>query len=210
MRILDIGSGIGGTARYIAENIGCQITGIDLTPEYCEVATMLAEKVGLSDKVSYRQGSALSIPFDAGVFDGAYMLHVGMNIADKSALFREVYRILKPDTVYGIYDIFKGPACGNLMFPVPWSTSPETSSLVTLDELRAMLEEEGFEIERENDHTIFALEFFHHLRQQAGEGPPPLGMHILMGEDFPVKASNMLRNVEDGRCAPWEIICRKR
>jgi len=210
MRILDIGSGIGGTARYVAANHGCHVTGIDLTPEYCEVATLLAEKVGLAHQVSYQQGSALDIPFDDRTFDGVYMVHVGMNIADKLTLFQEVHRILKPSAVFGIYDILEGHSGGDLIYPVPWSTIPETSFLASVHELQRLLGESGFEIERVTDRIEFAQEFFHRLRRQADEGPPPLGLHLLMGEDFPAKASNMVRNVEEGRCAPWEIICRRR
>ena len=133
-----------------------------------------------------------------------------MNIADKATLFREVRRVLKPCAVFGVYDILEGPARGDLVYPVPWSTIPETSFLASVDELRGMLDEAHFDIERETDRTEFALEFFHRLRQQGGEGPPPLGLHILMGEDFSTKISNMVCNVEEGRCAPWEIICRRR
>ncbi len=210
MRILDIGSGIGGAARYVAANHGCHVTGIDLTPEYCEVATLLAEKVGLAHQVFYQQGSALAIPFDDRTFDGAYMVHVGMNIADKTTLLREVRRVLKPSAVFGVYDILEGPAGGDLVYPVPWSTIPETSFLASVGEFRRLLGEAGFEIERETDRTELALGFFHRLRQQPGEGSSPLGLHILMGEDFPTKAANMVRNVEEGRCAPWEIVCRRR
>jgi SAM-dependent methyltransferase len=210
MRVLDVGSGIGGTARYVAANHGCHVTGIDLTPEYCEVAEMLADKVGLSDKVSYQRGSVLAMPFDDDAFDGAYMLHVGMNIADKPALCREVHRVLKRGAVFGIYDILEGPAGGELTFPVPWSRIPDTSFLASIDELRGMLLEAGFGIEHDTNRTEFAVDFFRQLRQQAGAGPPPLGLHILMGEDFPTKVANMVRNVEQGHCAPWEIICRRR
>ncbi len=210
MRVLDIGSGIGGTARYVAAKHGCHVTGIDVTPEYCEVATLLAQKVGLGYRVSYQQGSAVDMPFDDRIFDGVYMIHVGMNIADKAVLFREVNRVLKPSAVFGIYDILAGRAGGDLVYPVPWSTTPETSFLASVDELRRMLDETGFDVERETDRTEFALEFFHRLRQQGGQAPSPLGLHILMGEDFPTKVSNMVCNVQEGRCAPWEIVCRRR
>ncbi len=102
MRILDVGSGLGGTARYVAENCGCRVTGIDLTAEYCDVARMLAEKVALADKVSYREGSALEMPFAEETFDGVYTIHVAMNIADKPKLYREVHRVIRPGATFGI------------------------------------------------------------------------------------------------------------
>ena len=210
MRILDVGSGLGGTTRYVVEDHGCHVTGIDLTPEYCDVARMLAEKVGLADKVSYRESSALDMPFADDAFDGAYTIHVAMNIADKPKLYREVHRVVRSGAAFGIYDILEGPAAGDLAFPVPWAATPETSFLISIDRLRLMLEEAGFDVESQTDRTSFALDFFTELQRRAAAGPPPLGLHLLMGEDFPAKAANMLLNVTQGRCAPWEIVCRKR
>ena len=96
MRLLDIGSGLGGASRYFAQNHGCRVTGVDLTEEYVAVAEALARRVGLGASVSYKHGSALSLPFAPGAFDGAYMIHVGMNIEDKARLFAELRRVLAP------------------------------------------------------------------------------------------------------------------
>ena len=96
MHLLDIGCGIGGPSRFFATERNCRVTGIDLTEDYVRTAEALAQRVGLADRVSYRQASALALPFEAGPFDGAYMMHVGMNIEDKPALFTEVRRVLKP------------------------------------------------------------------------------------------------------------------
>jgi len=207
--VLDVGSGIGGASRFVAEQYGCKVIGIDLTPEYCEVATALAELVGLSESVEYRQGSALELPFEDGEFGVVYMLHVGMNISDKVALFREVNRVLRAGGTFGVYDILRGAEGADLDFPVPWSSTPDTSFLASIEEMRAGLGSAGFTREHESDRTTFALEFFRGLRSQPA-GPPPLGLHILMGDDFTVKVSNMLRNVESGRCSPWELIYRRR
>ena len=138
------------------------------------------------------------------------MIHVGMNIPDKSALFREVRRVLGPNRVFGIYDMFRNPGGSELAYPVPWSKTPETSFLASVDDVEPLLDEAGFDIERQTDRTEFALEFFHRLREQASESPPPLGFHLLMGDDFPLKAANILSNIQRGRCAPWEIVCRSR
>jgi len=69
--VLDIGSGIGGPARYFAARFGCRITGIDLTPEFCEVARILTRAIGLADNVTFEQGNALTMPFAHASFDGA-------------------------------------------------------------------------------------------------------------------------------------------
>jgi ubiquinone/menaquinone biosynthesis C-methylase UbiE len=141
-QVLDVGSGVGGPSRCIAREFGCRVIGIDLTDEYCRVAMMLAERVALSHLVSYRQGDALNLPFPDETFDVAWTQHVAMNIPDKATMYREVHRVLKPGGVMAIYDILAGPA-GQVLFPVPWARLPETSFLVTPDQLRQLLEESG-------------------------------------------------------------------
>jgi len=120
MRLLDIGCGLGGASRYFALDRGCRVTGIDLTDEYVRVAESLAKRVGLEGAVSYQQGSALALPFAAEIFDGSYMMHVGMNIEEKATLFAKVRRVLKPAGVFGIYDVMR-EGDGDLSFPVPWA-----------------------------------------------------------------------------------------
>src|SRR5476649_2256272 len=107
MRLLDVGSGLGGAARYFADAHGCRVTGIDLSGEYVGVANALAARVGLGKRVSCEQGSALALSFAPESFDGAYMLHVGMNIDDKAKLFAEVRRVLVPSGLFGIYDVMR-------------------------------------------------------------------------------------------------------
>lgn len=208
MRLLDIGSGLGGASRYFAQNHGCQVTGVDLTEEYVRVAEALARRVGLGAFVSYKQGSALSPPFAPGAFDGAYMLHVGMNIENKARLFAEVHRVLVPRGVFGIYDVMRDRD-GALTYPVPWASSAQTSFVATAADYRRLLAAAGFEILKERSRRDFAIEFFNRMRDQAAQsGPPPVGLHILMGVDAPRKIANMIGNLERGLIAPAEIVCR--
>ncbi len=208
MRLLDIGCGLGGASRYFAHEHGCRVTGIDLTEEYVRVADALARRVGLGALISYKHGSALTLPFAAGTFDGAYMLHVGMNIEDKSRLFAEVRRAVKPQGVFGIYDVMR-ESDGELKYPVPWASSAETSFVATAAAYRRLLAAAGFEVMRERSRREFAIEFFRQMRAQAAPGgPPPLGLHILMGASSPEKVANMIGNLERGLIAPTEIVCR--
>lgn len=210
LHLLDIGSGLGGASRHFAHERGCRVTGIDLTEEYVRVAGALAERVGLGDRVSYRQGSALVLPFAPGAFDGAYMLHVGMNIEDKAGLFAGVRRVLKPGDVFGIYDVMRQDGEGELGFPVPWASSPETSFVESAATYRRLLESAGFAVRKERSRRGFAIDFFRRMRAQAARsgGPPPLGLHVLMGASAPQKAANMIDNLERGLIAPTEIVAQ--
>jgi SAM-dependent methyltransferase len=205
---LDIGSGLGGAARHLALAHGCRVTGIDLSEEYVAVATDLAERVGMAGQVAFRQGSALALPFAEASFDGASLLHVGMNIPDKLALCAEVRRVLRPGGTFAIYDVMR-VADGALAFPLPWASGPETSFVATPAEYRAALAAAGFAVVAERGRGDFALEFFRAMQaRMAAKGRPPLGLHILMGTSAAQKTANMVRNLEAGLIAPTELIAR--
>ena len=210
MRLLDIGSGLGGPSRYFAHNYGCRVTGIDLTEEYVRVARALARRVGLDALVSYEQGSAVSLPFAAAAFEGAYMLHVGMNIEDKARLFAEVRKVLVPGGVFGIYDVMREGE-GALSYPLPWASSAETSFVASAADYHRLLAAAGFEILKQRSRRDFAIAFLERVRGQAGQSAaPPLGLHILMGPETPRKVANLIGNLQRGLVAPTEIICRAR
>ncbi len=205
--ILDVGSGLGGASRFVASRFGSRVTGIDLTPEFVATGKAMCEWVGLSDRISLHQGSALDMPFEADRFDRAFMMHVGMNIPAKAELFTEVARVLRPGATFGVYDVMQ-TADGDLTFPVPWATTPDTSALASPDEYRTALQVAGFDIMAERNRRDFALAFFADMRAKAAaaEGPPPLGLHILFGEDRAEKMKNMVENISAGRIAPVEMI----
>lgn len=207
MHVLDAGAGIGGTARFVARSTGCRLSALDITQEFCDVGALLTEKVGLSDRVTHHQGSVLDMPFATATFDGVYSVHVGMNIEDKPGLYREVRRVLKPGGVFGIYDILRGQSDSAFEFPVPWATTAATSFLASRDEVGEMLEAAGFRIESGTDQTQYAIDWFRERQRRATEEPPTIGTHLLM-RDAKTKFANTLRNHEQGRCGPWEIICR--
>jgi ubiquinone/menaquinone biosynthesis C-methylase UbiE len=205
--VLDVGSGIGGPARHLAVELGCRVTGIDLTEELVQVATSLTSRCGLADRVSFRQGSALTLPFEDGAFDGALLMHVGMNIADKATLFSEVRRVLKPGGRFGVYDIMQIGE-GEIPFPMPWAMTQATSFVERPETYRRLLEAGGFEIEKERNRRDFALALGREMREKvAREGMPALGPHIL-GADMPQRIGNVMTVLEGGTIAPIEMIAR--
>lgn len=208
-RVLDIGCGLGGTARFIAARWGCRVTGIDLTAGFIDAARLLTGWVGLGDRVSFHQGDALALPFPDGSFDAAVMLHVGMNVPDKERLFREIARIMAPGGRLGIYDIM-ATGGGPLAFPLPWAAFEETSAVAAPEAYRQALRTAGFAIEAERNLRDFALGVLKARRGQPGAagGPPPLGIHLLMGGDARAKIANMAAAIEAGAVAPVEMIAR--
>jgi SAM-dependent methyltransferase len=208
LRLLDVGSGIGGPARYFAAEHGCAVTGIDLTEEFVSVARSLTTRTKLDHLVEFRVGSALELPFAADAFDGAYILHVGMNISDKAGVFREVRRVLKPGGLFTIFDIVR-VMDGAIRYPVPWALTEETSFVGTVKEYRAALEAAGFRVEHERGRGAFSISFTERMMARMAQGgPPALGLHLLMGEKTPVMIGNVLAAMKEGVLEPMELFAR--
>jgi ubiquinone/menaquinone biosynthesis C-methylase UbiE len=204
IHLLDVGCGIGGPARFFATH-GCQVTGIDLTDEFVRVAESLTRLVKLDQKAKFRQASALQLPFADHTFDGAYTIHVCMNIADKSGVFREVKRVLKPGARFAIYDLMRSND-GAPAFPVPWARTAETSFVASVDDYRQGLQAAGFRIEHHRDRRQFAVEFMQRMMAQSASGPPVLGIHVLMGEQAPLMLKNVYIAIASGALTPVELV----
>lgn len=202
--VLDVGCGIGGGARF-----GVTVTGIDVTPDYVNAGVELNRWVGLEDQVKLIVGDAMSIKFADGTYDSAYTMHVLMNVKDKEAVFREVARVLKTGAVFGIYDVMKMGE-GDVRFPVPWASEALESCLASPKEYVAGLKSARFTVEEIVDRGEFAVGFFEKVsaRMQT-TGAPPLGIHLLMGENASVKINNLTGALVGGVISPFEIICRK-
>ncbi len=209
MAVLDIGCGLGGVARYLAKACGCRVAGIDLTPEYIEIARALNERTGLADRMEMVTGSALDLPWPDRHFDAAVTFHVAMNIEDRDRMYAEAYRVLKPGGVLAVYDITKGPTEG-LRYPVPWAETAATSFLVTPTETRRLVEAAGFQIVTEEDRRAVAME--HHRSRVAAlstAGPPVLGMHLLQGTTMKQKSQNMIAMLEGGQITITLLVGRR-
>ncbi|HEV3184344.1 MAG TPA: methyltransferase domain-containing protein [Xanthobacteraceae bacterium] len=208
--VLDVGSGIGGPARYFAKRFGCRVTGIDLTAEFCDVARALTRTLGLDGRVAFQQGSALAMPFADASFDGAYSMNVAMNIADKNGFCREISRVLKPGAWLALSEIGQGPG-GAPAYPTPWARTAATSFLATSAQTREALENAGFTITAFRETTREALDFNARARAtvQRGEKPPVRSIRLIHGELSNDMTANGARALADGRVVPIEIVCRK-
>ena len=208
--VLDIGSGFGGPARFLAASYGCQVVGIDLTPEYVEIANRLTARTGQSSHVTFIQGDALSLPFESATFDCAWTQHVGMNIEDKSGFYAGVYRVLKPGGTFAIYDILK-KGDSPLIFPLPWARTEAASFVVSPESQQLCLEEAGFTVLTSEDKTEAALQAMREIGKmmQTPNALPPLNLAAILGTDMGPVTANIARNLEDGRIQVRQVIAQK-
>ena len=204
--LLDVGCGVGGTSRYLAANKGCDVVGVDLTEEYCQITEMLSERVGLAGRTVFQQASALELPFDDGHFDVVWTEHVQMNIADKTRFYSEIARVLKRGAQFAFHDIFAGTNT-ELYLPVPWASDASISHLIDPDGLRALLADLPFEVVRWEDKTDESIAFFEAALKSGGG--QPLGISLLMGDSAAEKLGNVLRNLRENRICVVQAVMKR-
>ncbi len=208
-QVLDVGCGIGGTARYLAHQFGCCVTGIDLTDEFVTVGQRLTELVGLTDRVALRQGSALALPFEVNSFDIAWTEHAQMNIADKKQFYSEIARVLKPGGRLLFHDIFRGDG-EEPIYPLPWAEDESISSLATVTEARAAMEQAGLVVEQWADKVGDTLAFMDKMAAQAAAGQaPPISIRLVMRDNGQKKLANYVRGLKEKRLAVALGMARK-
>ncbi len=207
-RVLDIGSGLGGPARALAETYGCHVTGVDLTQEFCDAADVLSAWVGLSDRVAFQQGDATNLPFAENQFDAAMTIHVAMNIRAKDKVYEQARHVLKPEGIFALYDVLQGEG-GDVIFPVPWAREPSISHLATPGEMDSLLADAGFKVLHVRDSTDESQGWFEAVAARMAEsGPPPVTFQAILGGDFPAMVRNQVRNLEERRIRTISYICK--
>ena len=206
-RVLDIGAGLGGPARTLAEAHGCHVTGIDLTPAFCEAARELSHWVGLADRVSFDVGDATNLPYAAASFDAAMTIHVAMNIATKDRMYAEARRVLKPGGRFAVYDVLQGEG-GGVHYPVPWARDASISHLATPEEMVALLTGAGFRILSSDDSTEASQTWFEDMAARMSAKAPAVTFQTFLGNDFPAMAKNQVANLRERRIRTVTYICQ--
>ena len=204
-RVLDVGCGTGGPARFLAYTYGCRVYGIDLTAELIEVGRVLNKRCGLSERVTLRVGDALNPPYIDQEFDVVWCQNVTMNIADKSGFLAGVHRVLKPGGVFTSTEFSLGPG-GEIIFPVPWAYEASISFLDPEDVMKARFDTAGFYIREWTNYTDAILE---QAKQMDGKPPSKLATDLIYGEDAPGRRSNVLRNLAERRIIYWMITAER-
>ena len=201
-KVLDLGCGLGGAARTLAYEFGSEVTGIDLVEDYIQTAQMLSDRMGKNGRITFRHGNVLDIPFDEASFDVVWSQHVTMNIEDKTRMFAEVRRVLRPNGRIAIFEICAGPTAPP-HFPVPWASDAAINFLAEPAELRQMLVNSGFKELTWRDVSASSLEWFLAMiaatKARPVDAPPPLGLNVLMGGTTAEKITNLRRNLEEDR-----------
>jgi ubiquinone/menaquinone biosynthesis C-methylase UbiE len=207
-RVLDVGSGLGGPSRYLAWHYGCRVSGVDLTPGFVQIAEMLTRLTGLVDKVDYRQGNALDLPLEDLSFDVVWSQNAAMNIADRQQLYREMRRVLNRGGKLALQEVAAGPG-GPPHYPVQWAREPRISFLYSQDATRKTLEAAGLRVVTWQDTTQEALESAKRRAHSANGAPPPLGTHLILGDDWRAMFENSARNLEERRTELFNAVLER-
>jgi SAM-dependent methyltransferase len=202
--VLDVGGGIGGPARTLAE-AGCSVTVLDLTEEFCRTGAALSERVALGARVTFRHASALDMPFEDGAFDAAWTQHSSMNIEDKERLYEEIARVVRRGGKLALHEIMAGSE-GPPHFPVPWASVPTISFLRPPDAVRKLIGASGFRERVWRDGSATALSWLRDRQAAAPTSPPPLGLHLLLGPAAGEMLRNVMRNLEERRITVIEAV----
>lgn len=208
--VLDLGSGIGGTSRFIASRYHCKVTGLDLSEEFISTARELTRILGLDQYVTFRKGDATRMPFENREFDFVVSQHAQMNIENKKKLVSEIYRVLEPEGYYALHDIFINSESAQLDFPLPWASNSSISFLAEWDRYKSLLEQCGMKLSAEEDLSQKSLSWMTAMAEKAARHElPPASLPLVLGEDATVKLKNVMKAVSENKLRVMQAIFQK-
>ncbi len=194
-RVLDIGAGLAGPARMLASTLGCRVDCVEMSSDFCAGAQLLNRLTGLDDRIEVHNASALDLPFPEDTFDVVWMQNVGMNIANKPKLYGEIHRVLKPGGRFAFQEMAAGSSALS-HFPLPWATDPADSYLITVEELRSLLEASGLIADLLEDTSAAHLSATTANATPAAAGKLSLAVFV---DNLGQKAANARRSLEEGQ-----------
>jgi ubiquinone/menaquinone biosynthesis C-methylase UbiE len=148
--VLDVCSGMGGPARWIAHRVGCRVTGLDLTLSRVESARRLTQRVKLEQRVHFVQGDATAMPLPSAKYDAVIAQEAWVHIADKRRLVAECARVLVPSGRLAFTDIVaRRPLSAEQTAGLVWAI--EAAQAVEPATYVSLLSESGFEVESNQD-----------------------------------------------------------
>lgn len=209
--VLDVGCGVGGPARRLASKFGATVWGLELSEPLFRTAGKLTELVGLQERVKFKHGSALSLPFDDNLFDIVIMQHVAMQISEKDQLFEELTRVLKLGGCLALHEIFCGE--GELHYPLAWATEPSMSALEALSDCAERLTAAGFSVGDFIDHSEDGRKFHEAIIKTydaaLAKNEGVLGLSPEVAKARMAASLAMEQNLRTGSLKVGMLICRK-
>lgn len=208
--VLDIGSGFGGPARFLSDTYGSLVVGLDLTPDYADMASHFSIATGLDHRVRFLVGDGTRLPLRSSSFDGAFTQHINMNIQAKAQLFNEIARVLRAGGTYAFHEIALVDE-SVVRYPVPWASNRLLSHLAEVSEFLQHMENAGLKLTSWEDDTPKCIEFFENMLSMLRSGnPPKLGLHLIFGDQSPAVFENLYANLKEGRLKVLMGVATKR
>jgi SAM-dependent methyltransferase len=199
-RVLDVGGGIGGAARTLADRFGCEVVIAELMERYCQIGEALTGALGLTERVQFVATNALNLPFEDESFDLLWTQHSSMNIEDRGRLYREFFRVLRPGGQVAMHELIRGNG-GAPRYPAPWSTAGEDSFLYDAAYVQSRLNAAGLRRIAWNDETAETLDWLaRQTGRMEGNTAGALDLSLLLGPRWSEMRDNLRRNLAEDRC----------
>jgi len=148
--VLDVCSGMGGPARWLAYHRHCRVTGIDLTLSRVQSARRLTHRVKLQNLVDFVHGDATAMPLASSRYDVVISQESWLHVPNKTALIAECTRVLKPTGTLAFTDVVV-KAGFDAIAEARVTADIHTSNLATAAQYRSLLESNGCEVQTEED-----------------------------------------------------------